>query len=96
MRKINFYSMVREGGKPFAKPQTGYTDGTYNYYNADGTWFAIHPVNGLSICNGRTRKEAAEKAHAPRVVKMVEAALKRQAEAATHFAEAVEKAEGMA
>ena len=93
MKKTNFYSMVREDGAAVARLHAGYTDGTYNYYKKDSTWFAIHPVNGLSICQEYTRKAAAEKAHEPRMLERIAAAVERQPEAAERFAAAVEEAE---
>ncbi len=93
MKKHKFYSMVREQGAVIAKLHEGYTDGTYNYYRAGSTWFAIHPLNGLSICDARTRKEAALFAHTPRMVNLISAALERQHAQTVKFAELVEKAE---
>lgn len=92
MKKTNFYSMVREDGAAVARLHEGYTDGTYNYYKKDSAWFAIHPANGLSICQEYTRKEAAEKAHAPHMVERIAAAVERQPEAAERFAAAIEAA----
>lgn len=93
MKKHTFYSMVREEGAVIAKLQQGYTDGTYNYYRKDYTWFAIHPLIGLSICTGTTRKEAALFAHTPRMVEKIAAALERQHATTEKFAALVEKAE---
>ena len=63
MKKADFYTMVRENGKNIAKQQNGYTDGNFNYYkNQYGTWHAIHPENGLSVCTDTTRKAAAARA----------------------------------
>ena len=93
MKKHTFYSMVREEGIVIAKLHGGYTDGTYNYYRKEYTWFAIHPLNGLSVCTGSTRKEAAEKAHAPKMAERIAAALERQHETTEKFAALVEKAE---
>jgi hypothetical protein len=92
MKKVNFYSMVREDGEYIAKLHQGYTDGTYNYYKKESLWHAIHPVNGLSICSYHTRKAAAEHAHAPRIVERIAAALERRPEAAEQFETAVKKA----
>ena len=92
MKKTTFYSMVREDGENIAKLQKGYTDGTYYYYKRDSLWLVIHPANGLSICSSHTRKEAAARAHEPRLVERIAAALERQPEAAERFAAAVEKA----
>ena len=93
MKKTTFYSMVREEGQNIAKLQAGYTDGTYNYYQAGSLWHVIHPANGLSISYGSTRKAAAEKAHEPRMIERIAEALERQQPAAERFAEAVKKAE---
>ena len=92
MKKTNFYSMVREDGAAVARLHEGYTDGTFNYYKKDSAWFAIHPANGLSICQEYTRKAAAEKAHAPHMLERVTAAVERQPEAAERFAAAIEAA----
>lgn len=92
MKKLNFYSMVREENQYLAKQHQGYTDGTYHYYKTGNIWHAIHPVNGLSICNGSTRKRAAERAHEPRIRELIAAALERQHDAAERFAAAVKKA----
>ena len=92
MKKTYFYSMVREEGKAIAKQHQGYTDGTVNYYKKEKTWYTIHPANGLSICNGSTRKAAAARAHEPRMLERIAAALERQDGAAERFAAAVEKA----
>ena len=89
MKKANFYSMVRENGAAVARLHQGYTDGTYNYYKKDSAWFAIHPSNGLSICQTSTRKAAAEAAHAPHMVERIAAAVERQPEAAERFAAAI-------
>ena len=96
MKKSKFYSMVREEGKVIAKQHQGYTDGTYYYYKKDSLWHVIHPVNGLSICSGYTRKAAAERAHEPVMLQRIAAALERQQAAAEQFAAAVEKAKGAA
>lgn len=96
MKKTTFYSMVREDGENIAKLHQGYTDGTYNYYKTGNMWHAIHPVNGLSIRTGSTRKETAERAHEPRIRELIAAALERQQDAAERFAAAVKKAKGAA
>lgn len=92
MKKTNFYSMVRENGAAVARLHKGYTDGTYNYYKKESVWFAIHPANGLSICQEYTRKAAAAAAHAPHMVERIASALERQPEAAERFAAAIESA----
>jgi hypothetical protein len=93
MKKTIFYSMVREEGEVIAKQHQGYTDGTFYYYKKDSLWHAIHPANGLSICSSYTRKAAAERAHEPRMLDRIAAALERQQDAAERFAAAVKKAE---
>ena len=93
MKKTNFYSMVRENGAAVARLHEGYTDGTFNYYKKDSAWFAIHPANGLSICQEYTRKAAAERAHEPHMLERIAAAVERQPEAAERFAAAIEKVE---
>ena len=92
MKKTTFYSMVREDGENIAKLHNGYADGTYYYYKKDSLWLVIHPANGLSICSSHTRKEAAARAHEPRLVGRIAAALERQPEATERFAAAVKKA----
>ena len=96
MKKATFYSMVREDGQNIAKRQEGYTDGIFNYYKNGSTWFVIHPANGLSICTDYTRKAAAERANAPRMLERIAAAMERMQPAAERFAAAVEKAKGAA
>ena len=92
MKKTTFYSMVREDGAAIAKLHQGYTDGTFNYYKKESRWHAIHPANGLSICSGHTRKEAAERANEPVMLQRIAAALERLPDTAKKFAAAVEKA----
>jgi hypothetical protein len=92
MKKTTFYSMVREDGAAIAKPHQGYTDGIFNYYKKDSLWHAIHPANGLSICSGRTRKAAAERALDPVMLQRIAVALERNQDAAECFTAAVEKA----
>ena len=89
MRKLKFYSMVREGNDYIAKLQDGYTDGTFNYYKKGTAWYAIHPDNGLSIKWASTRKRAAEAAHEPKILARIAEAIQRQPEAAERFAAAV-------
>ena len=92
MRKLKFYSMVREGNDYIAKLQDGYTDGTYNYYKKGTAWYAIHPDNGLSIKWASTRKAAAEAAHDPKITERIAAAIQRRPEAAADFAAAIKAA----
>lgn len=93
MKKHTFYSMVREEGNVIAKLHGGYTDGTYNYYRKNKTWYVIHPLNGLSICEATTRKAAAEYVHTPRMAERIAAAIERHYLKAEKFAALVEKAE---
>ena len=93
MKKHKFYSMVRENGAIIAKLHEGYTDGTYNYYRKDKDWFAIHPLNGLSICTSSTRKAVAEIAHTPKMAERIASALERQQAQTIKFADLVKEAE---
>lgn len=72
MKKYSFYSLMRVNGKTTAVLQEGYSDGTYYYYKNGGQWSAIHPLIGLSVTYGYTRKECAEKAHAPGLQKVIQ------------------------
>jgi hypothetical protein len=65
MIKSSFYTMVRENNKNVAKLiVNGYSDGTFYYYKNDyGTWWAIHPLCGMAVARGNTRKEAASVAY---------------------------------
>ena len=59
MKKCQFFSMMREGGKATVKMQNGYTDGEFNYYSPyRGYWFCIDPQTGLSIASGSTKEKA--------------------------------------
>ena len=89
MRKLKFYTMVRQENEYIAMLQDGYTDGTYNYYKKGTAWYAIHPDNGLSINWASTRKAAAEGAHSPKIVERIAAAIERRPEVAADFAAAV-------
>lgn len=93
MKKCQFYSMMRTDNGPAAVLHDGYTDGTYNYYKLNGAhWCAIHPANGLQLAYAYTRKECAEKAHAPGMAEKIAEATRRMQDAAQSFAEAVKKA----
>ena len=68
MIKSSFYTMVLKNNKKQAILVNGYSDGTYYYYKKDnGFWSVIHPLCGLSIANGKTRKEAEQMAYTKRV-----------------------------
>lgn len=71
MKKHSFYSMIRRDHKSVAVLHHGYSDGTFYYYKNYNTWYAIHPLIGLSVTYGYTRKECAEKAHAPELFKKI-------------------------
>ena len=96
MKKCQFYSMMRTDNGPAAVIHDGYTDGTYYYYKNDVQWSAIHPETGLQVVYGYTRKECAEKAHAPQIPGAVARYLAERPELAQRFAEAVKKAKGAA
>ena len=65
MIKSSFYTFVLEKGKRQAKHiVNGYSDGTFYYYKSSfGTWYAIHPLCGLSVATATTRKDAQQQAH---------------------------------
>lgn len=68
MTKTSFYSVMVKDGKKQAVLHHGYSDGTYYYYKSEfDEWHAIHPLNGLSVGKGYTRKEAVKQAYLPRV-----------------------------
>jgi hypothetical protein len=68
MTKTSFYTMVFKDGKKQAELIiNGYSDGNYYYYRRGGRWFAIHPLIGLAIAGGATRKEAHGTAHSLRI-----------------------------
>lgn len=72
MKKTNFYVLRRRNGKIAAELENGWSDGNFFYYHTDGgTWFAIHPGSGLSVCTGDTRKETAETANTPQIAERV-------------------------
>lgn len=64
-KKCDFFTIRRESRNPDGpRPYRvkGYTDQIFNYYKGGGTWHAIHPIWGLSVAWGHTRKEAQAKA----------------------------------
>ena len=74
MNKCSFYSLMYKNGKTAAVLHHGYSDGTFYYYNSgkkNPYWEVIHPLFGLSVTYGYTRKEAAEKAHAPALLNRI-------------------------
>lgn len=61
MKKIEFYTMVRDNNKVIAKKQTGWTDGKWFYYKAsEKLWYAIDPNCGISIGYGSTLKDCVQ------------------------------------
>ena len=95
MKKCVFYSMMRIEGIPCAIQHTGYHDKGIWYYKNESAWQAISPDNGLMIAQGRTRKEAAEKANTPEMVGRLASFMASDVgqRARTHFIKAVEVAE---
>ena len=97
MKKHSFYSLMRKDGKNKAVLHNGFSDGTFYYYKDNYTWYAIHPLCGLSVCYGYTRKECADKAHAPALfAKITEDFVKRGETLTAQFENAIRelKAEG--
>ena len=74
MKKNDFFSLCVIDGKKQAVLQQGWTDGTYNYYKSQrgGTWYAVHPLYGLSVATGNTRSEAAIRAHDKRITEAIQ------------------------
>lgn len=66
MTKTSFYTLVK-GAQTQNRARrvmvTGYSDGTFYYYKTGRTWYAIHPLCGLSISAELTRKSAQSAAH---------------------------------
>lgn len=54
------YTIRRDKGEkaPSVHKENGYTDGVYSYYKINKTWWAIHPVYGLAVCNASSRQAA--------------------------------------
>lgn len=71
MEKTKFYSFMCKAGKKQAVLQDGYSDGEFNYYKGYSEWHAIHPLCGLSVATGGTRKQCAENAHAPALLEEI-------------------------
>lgn len=66
MKKIKFFTLMKQKGHYIAEQKDGWTDGTYNYYrpNQNADWYCILPDYGLSVTRGRTPNEARQKADA--------------------------------
>lgn len=75
MKKCSFYTCLYIDGVKTAVLQHGYSDGTFYYYSKEDwrgkTWYAVHPLVGLSVVYGHTRKDAAEHAHAPGMMESI-------------------------
>lgn len=71
MKSIKFYSLHNMGRGIEVNLHEGYTDGTYNYYEHCGKWFAIHPKTGLAVVIKDTIEDAAEYAHREDIIKHV-------------------------
>lgn len=74
LRKTQFYTIVRDGGKMIAQKQNGWTDNNFNYYEnkSDNQWYAIEPLTGLSICSSYSRKAVVELANSEKIQKKLE------------------------
>ena len=95
MKKHSFYSMIHKDGKSCAVIQNGYSDGTFYYY-ATGerykTWYAIHPLTGLSVTYGYSRNECAEKAHSPALCENINNVMEERGERLTaEFEKAIQE-----
>lgn len=97
MIKTSFYSIMMKDNKKQAILHHGYSDGTYYYFKGEigGTWYAIHPLTGLSVANCYTRKEAQQKAHSSYIqekLKSIYADKKRYSEMNIYFNQLVTEA----
>ena len=64
MKKAKFYTLTQKNRKKIARKHEGYTDGTFNYYRGEyGTWFAIEPNTGMSVCSDVLLKIVSARAH---------------------------------
>lgn len=96
MKKTYFYSMMKLHNKATAILHNGYSDGTYYYYKSrcGNVWEVIHPLCGLAVTYGYTRKEAAEKAYSSTMAAAIEKAMtERGAELTAQFDKAIEALE---
>ena len=93
MKKTSFYSYMVKDRKKQAVLHHGYSDGTYYYYKDNGgVWQVIHPLVGLSVTYGYTRKEAAAKAHVPELENKVDRVIKERGAAMTkEFEKAIQE-----
>lgn len=83
MKKHSFYSMMYKNGKRCAVLQTGYSDGTFYYYAIGErykTWYAIHPLTGLSVTYGYSRSECAEATHHPALWEDINSVMEKRGE----------------
>lgn len=91
MKKTSFYSLVRENGETVAKLWRGYSDGTFYYYNNNGWWHSIHPLTGLGVSSGATRKEVAQASHKKSIFDGIQAHMERNgAELTRRFENAIQ------
>lgn len=60
MKRIEFYTLINNFGKPAAVKVKGYTDGNYNYYKDKfNNWHCVVPSLGVAFHGYfKTRKEA--------------------------------------
>lgn len=92
MKKTSFYSYMVKDRKKQAVLHTGWSDGTFYYYKEFNTWYAIHPLVGLSVTYGYTLKEAAAKAHAPELKNEVDRVIReRGATMSEEFEKAIQE-----
>lgn len=86
MTKTSFYTLVKDAqtqNRACRVMVTGYSDGTFYYYKTGSTWYAVHPLCGLTISAELTRKSAQSAAH--KKFRDVLAFTNRMGESATQF-----------
>lgn len=86
MTKTSFYTLVKGAqtqNRACRVMVVGYSDGTFYYYKTGRTWYAVHPLCGLSISAELTRKSAQSTAH--KKLPDVLALMDRMGESATRF-----------
>lgn len=59
-QRCKVYTIRKDKGEtgPSVHRENGYTDGVFSYYKLSKTWWAIHPVYGLAVCNASSRQAA--------------------------------------
>ena len=60
MKKCEFYTMKRINRETVAVLVKGYTDGTYNYYRQENTWYIIDPNTGRLLYMANTLSKTRE------------------------------------